>query len=303
MSARRLTLQAVSIAPFLMAGWLGVSTRLFVDDWRIPQYSPGEEARLCAYREPVRHALALRQGTGLPDANHVRAVACEWLNGSREGKLHPLFPSFYGDSFQEGPKEQVLEAEITLLRQLRLLAEEEARLGRFDAAAGDLASLIEVGEVLKPSDFVTVLSIGRRQSDALSSLEGTFSKLRPDSRQIIESALCNSSADRLLNDILQRSRRQYVQHCKVMQLNPPSIEDVQMFVRVGNLMKDKRSPEKPFGEARRVALASRTDMPILLNAANLAWLSERQFEAQSRKIRQALLAYQPEHIRRQLLNR
>lgn len=281
--ARKLVHELMVVSPVMLILGIAVSARTRVDDFEPIGYGTDLQQRLTAYVVPVREVSKLshaQRSKRHPD--RVRKVAAYWVELGKRGTLQPLPPSDSSDSLREGVKAQVFRSVDYLAKELLHLSDADIRAGKHDLAADDLLLGLELLAILKYSDLYAVGLSSLRQRQMLASLgsiSGTISakKATEAGRRLAELERGGSSLGRLV----AQARRQFVEGSRRAGIERQSIEEVDRFVLVGNVVRRSNPSEAETKAVDRLLLAAADDkeVPPYFSEIRFAWHGNRSMRA------------------------
>src|SRR5579863_2889930 len=148
MEARKLAMQMVAICPFAMILGIGYSARRPVPNHRTLKYSEVQDARIVAYRQLVI-------GAPSPSSSYpvVRRHADLWIRTAVTKGLQPLMPAFQEDLTEDNARCEILGQWRWVGARLNHEMRKELESKDFAAAVEDGVRVLQLGEILKYSDF------------------------------------------------------------------------------------------------------------------------------------------------------
>ncbi len=286
MWARRLTYKLMVAAPFVLMTSIAVNSRTYKDSWSSLEAGAELNERIGAYVDPVRAVVKLQwMGRNCTSDSEARDVATQWAGLAKSGVLKPLIPAYFGDSMENGVKQQILLANRSLTRRLESVVRNDLRDGRPLLAARDLALSLEVSSILKYSDLISLSTICTEQLRSIELLKEIAPLLdRQTSRKtasLIESYL---GQKRQLIEMLVRSRNQFsVQAARDNEVDL-AIVDPEPFVELTSLVQSHQPSEASMKSIRGMIMASRGDMPQVITLTRIAWVRQNSFDNMARGV-------------------
>ena len=175
MEARRFARHVMAVSPFALVLTMGIH-RHTTKPHEFLTYTKPQEMRMDAYRSVFRNATAALSIPNSKNGTQLKKVACQWADESETGKLRPLFPAFQEESFDDGPRAQVIQVWMRVGALLESQCTADQKAGRFNKSAEDCMLLIRYAEAFKGSDFITECAGDGYERRAMNNVDRWFSK-------------------------------------------------------------------------------------------------------------------------------
>lgn len=213
--ARKRFYQVALLGSAIFTAGIGFKARTTFDDFDTVAYGPVEDQHISAYAEVVRHSEPFEKlSTSRQSMDAAREAAKEWVSGMESGKLRPLNPVRYEDSFDTvAAKDEILRASNAVIGDMNRLVGRETEEGSYRKAADDALLAFKVASVIKYSDLSTVGMMGLHQRKSLMDLAKVVPHLSPEERrQIGEEVVRVCSKREPLDKMVSRERNLYVDY-------------------------------------------------------------------------------------------
>lgn len=269
-ASRQLIDKLLVLSPLVLIAGIAVHARTATDPYEIPHYSAGLQARVTAFRQPVRWVAELERRRGEITLVEVVEIADRWIEWHEQGRIGPLPSIRPGDTMREGAKLEIFQASERLMSELTRRARTAEEGDRPMLAAELLRKALQVSNVTKYSDLYSAGTIAMRQRTALNQLEGLAPKLSEDERVIVASQLEEALSDeQSIVPLVARARRQFYTDSRRRGIERVPIEEVGVLVE---LPVDSASPSRlrTIGRSLQARLLAGTDTPGYLTETQYA---------------------------------
>lgn len=235
MPAKKLVYQAMVAMPALFMLGLGFKARTDQDPFEFVCPTPKQNTAILAYANVVRDSakVPLDPFTAA-QARSTRRIAREWVAGADSGELQPLQPVSFDDSMRDGIKSEIMTRNSTTASSILYLAAMEAEDHNWNRAIQDAILGMRVGDVIKYSDYSTVLQGAIYDRRGLKILETAVPHLAPQNRLKLRKDLVFVTPNRdRLHAVVEIERLVFLQY--VNRMNPKStpIETIEPYDGAG----------------------------------------------------------------------
>jgi hypothetical protein len=238
MSARKLIYRFMVLAPALFLAGIGVNARSISTEFDTVRNDSRSDAQIFAYVPYMRECQAPLRHDSESDLRLAMRTAKDWIAGAQEGKLKPLLPSAYEDTSSEGVKSQVFDAKSTLEGRIISGIQDKVEAGKFEEATRCTVTALELGEILKYSDFISLYNCASEQRRALLAIQPCVDRLSPDQRERIRIAVrrVQTNSDQV-DRMVRRSRNLFLAWRVRNHYQPLPIEDTRMLAEIPAIIK------------------------------------------------------------------
>jgi hypothetical protein len=253
MPAKTLVYKAMVAMPALCLAVLGAKARIEYDPFEFVSPTPKQNADILAYRGVVQHTAALTiDPYSVPDVEKTRRVAYEWVEGAKQGKLVPLTPVSYDDSTRDGIKSEITFRDQAVSALVLFAANQELDSRQYDRAVSDALLGIQVAQVIKYSDYPTVMQGSIYERRGFRVLVSALPHLTPVKRLAVKKELADlGPRPDKFQELVQLQRFMFIDYLRRMGVAGTKIEAIRPF--------DAHSPFLPTAQFRGTLLASARD--------------------------------------------
>lgn len=241
-ASRQLIDKLLVISPLVLIAGIAVHARTSTDPYEIPQYSADLQARVTAFRQPVRWVVELERRRDEITLGEVVEVADRWIEWHEQGRIGPLPSIRPGDTMREGAKLEIFQASERLMSELTRRAHAAEENETPALAAELLGKALRVTNVTKYSDLYSAGTIAMRQRAVLKQLEDLAPKLSEVEREGMANQLEKAlSGEQSIVPLVARARRQFYTESRRQGIDRVPIEEVGVLVE---LPGDSASPSR-----------------------------------------------------------
>ncbi len=283
MPAKQLVYKAMVAMPAICLAGLGAKAQIEYDPYEFVTPTPKQNEAILAYTDVVsksEHAERLAYTSGYLTA--TRAVGLMWVDGAKSGKLVPLVPVSYDDTSRDGIKAEITQRNQSICSSLIYNANQEKFKGDYANAVSDSLMGIRVAQVLKYSDYPSVMQAGLYERRALKVLIDALPHVPGAQRRQIAAELVNlkPKAERL-QQVAGLERFMFIDYLRRMGVDATRIESVRPFASTtvalptnqfrGSLLASARDDTLPATEQlEQLARSEETDVSNFYGKAILA---------------------------------
>lgn len=287
MSARKLILRLMTIAPAIFVGGIAVHARAMLDGWEFVENDPATEKSIQAYGPFVKDTIATLRETHEPSA--LCALGQRWVSASKDGTLKSLVSISYEDTTSDGVKAQIFTTRASLGNALMQACRKAVAKQDYHAAATCATTSLQLANVGKYSDFIGMYNSATEQRRTLVLVEGHLKELPQSDKLALRLALKEASdTNRPLlekmtwtqkhNYLLWRDRREFPQL---------SIEDSKLVSEVPVMLDGDYAVAVQNLRQRALASKDKT-VPSYVSSVRLGIVSQLSLQKEIKEIEEKL---------------